>query len=109
MDWKSVSWKCLIQIYGIAIPLCSQHIWIELHIIVLSNRSNIIPNQLTHYHTMPHFDTLKIYIAVENIVTKGEIACSKQFLLFSQSFLPYMALIFRFKFTLICHLLFGPV
>ena len=37
------------------------------------------------------------YIAVENFVTKGEIACNKQFLLFSQYFLPYMALIFHFK------------
>ena len=37
---------------------------------------------LTHYHTM------------ENIVRKGEIACNEQFLLFSQCFLPYMALIF---------------
>ena len=33
------------------------------------------------------------YIALENIVRKGEIARNKQFLLFSQSFLPYMALI----------------
>ena len=36
----------------------------------------------------------------ENIVRKGEIACYKQFLLFSQCFLPYMALIFHFKCTL---------
>ena len=36
---------------------------------------------------MPNFDA-KIYIAVENIVRKGEIACNKQFLLFSQCFLP---------------------
>ena len=28
---------------------------------------------------------------------KGEIACNKQFLLFSQCFLPYMAVIFHFK------------
>ena len=34
---------------------------------------------------------------MENIVRKGEIACNKQFLLFSQCFLPYMALIFHFK------------
>ena len=31
---------------------------------------------------------------------KGEIACNKQFLLFSQCFLPYMVLIFHFKCTL---------
>ena len=44
------------------------------------------------------------YIAVENIVRKGEIAWEKQFFLFSQSFLSYMALIFHFKCTLKCHL-----
>ena len=31
---------------------------------------------------------------------KGEIACNKQFLLFSQCFLSYMVLIFHFKCTL---------
>ena len=35
------------------------------------------------------------YIAVENIVRKGEIACNKQFLSFSQCFLPHLALIFH--------------
>ena len=40
------------------------------------------------------------YIAVENIVRKGEIACNKQFLLFTQCFLPYVVLIFHFKCTL---------
>ena len=30
---------------------------------------------------------------MENIVRKGEIACNKQFLLYSQCFLPYMVLI----------------
>ena len=49
------------------------------------------------------------YIAVENIVRKGEIACYKQFLLFSQCFLPYMALIFYFKFILKCRLLFVSI
>ena len=39
---------------------------------------------------------------MENIVRKGEIACNKQFLLFSQCFLPHMALIFHFKYTSIC-------
>ena len=36
-------------------------------------------------------------IAVENIVRKGEIACFKQFFLFSQCFLYYMTLIVHFK------------
>ena len=61
--------------------------------------SGLCGKELTHYHTMPHFDALEIYIAVENIVRKGEIACYKQFLLFSQCFLPYMALIFHFTCT----------
>ena len=38
---------------------------------------------LTHYHTMPHFDALKTYIAVENIVRKGEIACNPMWHSFS--------------------------
>ena len=47
----------------------------------------------THYQTIQHFNALvKIHIAVENVVRKGEIACNNQFLLFSQCFLPYMAL-----------------
>ena len=64
---------------------------------------------LTHYHTMPHFDALKIYIAVENIVRKGEIACNKQFLLFLQGFLPYIALIFHRKCTFRCRLQFVSI
>ena len=39
---------------------------------------------------------------MENIVRKGEIAYNKQFLLFSQCFLPCMALSFHFKCTLKC-------
>ena len=42
--------------------------------------------------------------AVENIVRKGAITCNNQFLLFSQSFLHYMVLIFHFKCTLKCRL-----
>ena len=34
---------------------------------------------------------------MENIVRKEKIACLKQFLRYSQCFLPYMALIFHFK------------
>ena len=39
---------------------------------------------------------------MENIVRKGEIACNKQLLLFSQCFLSYMVLFFHFKCTLEC-------
>ena len=48
---------------------------------------------LTHYHTMPHFDALKIYSSGKKL-RKGEIACNKQFLLFSQCFPRCMPLIF---------------
>ena len=37
---------------------------------------------------------------------KGEIACNKQFLLFSQYFLPYKVPTFHFKGTLKCRLQF---
>ena len=46
---------------------------------------------------------------MENIVRKGEIACNKQFLLFSQCFLPYIALIFHFECTLKCRLQFVSI
>ena len=48
---------------------------------------------LSHYHAMPHFDALKIYSPGKH-ARKEEIACNKQFLLFSQRFLPYMAFFF---------------
>ena len=54
--------------------------------------------------TQCHILTHLRYIAVENIVRKGEIACNKPFLLFSQCFLPYMVLIFHFKCTSKCGL-----
>ena len=57
---------------------------------------------------MPHFDALKIY-SCGKIVRKGEIACNKQFLLFLQCFLPFMALIFHFKYTLKCRLQFVSI
>ena len=46
---------------------------------------------------------------MENILRNGEIASKKQFLLFSQRFLPYMALIFHSKCTLNCHLQFVSI
>ena len=54
---------------------------------------------LTHYHTLRHFDTLKIYSCGKHC-EKRIITCNKQFLLFSQCFLPYMVLIFHFKCTI---------
>ena len=42
---------------------------------------------------MPHFDALKIYSCGKHC-EKRRIFCNKQFLLFSQCFLAYMALIF---------------
>ena len=53
---------------------------------------------------LPAFSPFPIMFskAVKSIVRKGEIACKKRFLLFSQCFLPYMALIFQFKCPLKC-------
>ena len=56
----------------------------------------------TQYHILIHYR----YIAGENIVRKGEIACNKQFLLFSQCFLSYKVLSFHFKVHLKCRLEF---
>ena len=44
---------------------------------------NIQNDYFAHHHMMSHFDAQKIYS-----YRKGEIACNKQFLLFSQCFLP---------------------
>ena len=48
------------------------------------------------------------YIAVENIVRKGEIACNKQFLLLSQCFLSYMTLMFSTLFFYLFFILNAP-
>ena len=53
-------------------------------------------HNLTHYHIMLHFDAVKIYSCAKHN-EKGQIACNKQFLLFSQCFLSYMVLIFHFQ------------
>ena len=66
---------------------------------------------LTHYHTMPHFDTLN-NIALENIVKKGEIACNKQFLLFQLFSTLYGSCFFisNALLNVVCNLFqFGPV
>ena len=49
----------------------------------------------TKCHILIHYR----YIAMQNIVRKGEIAYNKQFLLFSQCFPPYMALYFQMHFN----------
>ena len=54
---------------------------------------------ITHYHKIPHVEALKIY-SYGKLCEKGEIASNKQFLPFSQCFLPYKALIFHVKCTL---------
>ena len=46
---------------------------------------------------------------MKNITRKEEIACNKQFLLFSPCFPHYMALIFHFKGTLKCCLQFVSI
>ena len=51
---------------------------------------------LTHYHTIQHIDSLEIYIAVENIVRKGEIACKKQISPFLTMFSTFYGTYFSF-------------
>ena len=63
---------------------------------------------LTHNHTMLHFDELNIYSCAKHC-EKGEIACNKQFLLFTQPLLLCMALIFHFECTLKCCLQFVSI
>ena len=66
---------------------------------------------LTGINPLPHNTTFwhQQYIAVENIVRKGEIACNKQYLLFFTTFLPDIALIFHFKCTLKYRLQFASI
>ena len=54
----------------------------------------LFADALIHYHTMPYFDALNVYIAVENIVRKGEIVVTSNFSFLTQCFLPSTALIF---------------
>ena len=83
---------------------------IKRSVLQTCKNQGLFGKRLTHYHTIPNFDALKTdYIAVENIVRKGEIACNMQFLLFLQCFLPGMALIFPFKCTLKCRLQFVSI
>ena len=74
-------------------------------ILTLSNPKKV---SFTHYHTILHFDALKMYSSGKHCV-KGEIACNKQFLLCSQCFLPFMTLNFHFKCTLKCCLQFVSI
>ena len=59
---------------------------------------------LTHSHTMMPFDALKIYSCRKHCEKRR--ACNKQFVLFSQCFLPDITHIFHFQCTLKCHLQF---
>ena len=68
--------------------------------------ANFVPIS-TRYRVLTH--ERYTCIAVENIMRKGEIACNKQFLLFSQCFLLYMALNFHFECTLKCRLQFVSI
>ena len=54
---------------------------------------------------MPHFDALKIYCCGKHCEKRSNCLL-KQFLLYSQCFLPYTVLIFHLKCTLKCRLQF---
>ena len=95
------------ELYDIFIELqivvCKLSIWKSLKFVVWET-----VKELTHYHTILHFDAPKICSCGKHC-EKGEIACNKQFLLFSRCFLHCMALIFHFKCTLKCHLQFVSI
>ena len=54
---------------------------------------------LTHYHTIPHFDALKMYSCRKHC-EKRKNCLFQAISPFSQCFLPYLVLIFYFKCTL---------
>ena len=60
-------------------------------------------SKIEDHNPLPHNATLKIYTCGKHC-EKGEIAYNKQYLLFSQCFLPYFELIFHFKCTVDCRL-----
>ena len=66
--------------------------------------SSLFFNSLQHNL---QFDTLKIYSCRKRCEKSRN--CNNQFLLFSQCFLPYMVLIFKFKCTLKCRLQFVSI
>ena len=68
---------------------------------IYSNSYTEYGSRLTHYLTMPHFDTQKIYSRRKH--------CNKPFLLFPQCFLPYKALIFHLICALKCRLQFVSI
>ena len=98
-------------------PLNDSHTQLVIHwagensdvIIALAKGMSEIMFILTHYHTMPHFDALKIIIQLENIVRKGEIAWNK---CFTNVFYPiwhFFFFILHFK-NVVCNLFeFGQV
>ena len=65
--------------------------------VVMGKKSGLCGRSLTHITTQCRILMRWRYIAVENIVRKGETACNNQFLLFSQCSLPYMTLISHFN------------
>ena len=86
------------KLLGICGPVCTNH-----------SKNICFSFSLTHYHTMPHFDTIKICSCGKHCGKKGEMACNKPFLLFSYCFQPYIALILHFQYTLKCRLQFVAI
>ena len=71
------------------------------------------PNQLTHYHTMPHFDTLKIYSCKKKTLREKEkLLVTSNFSFSHDVFYPLWHLFFILNAlqNVVCNLLqFGPV
>ena len=101
-DWDTRAWQREQKLLGLYDSLiCKDDICNKCY----TSPFHPLPHNTTFWHT-------KAFIAVETFVRKGEIACNKQFFLFSQCFLPYMELIFHFNElqSVVCNLFqFGPV
>ena len=80
----------------------------SLFLVLSSFVATILSNVLTHYHTMPHFQALKIHSCGKHC-EKRRNCLLQAFVLFSQCFLPYIAIIFHFKCTLKCRLQFVSI
>ena len=118
-SWGILELACCLSIWSVGVNSSLRFVDTESMtsgiFLVCSNRASFKQirnhrksNSLIHYHTMPHFDALKIYSCGK--YCEKRINCfDKQFLLFSQCFLPYMVLIFHFKCTLKCCLQFVSI
>ena len=66
-------------------------------------------HDLTHYHTMPHFDPLKIYIYGKHCEEKEKLLVTSNFSFSHNVFYPIWHFFFHFKCILKCRLQFVSI